>query len=154
MKVKLIRAGIIALVVLEALVAMMMTREVLVLLTIGLMLFVGLLSRDSKDWGFYTFTATTPLVITIGEWNLAAGGIILVTSFGFLFQGSWQHGNWKEYAATILLMLVIVQGVIVSSAILGVTGLAVVLVFIGVTGSALALFRNRLLKQYYRGNME
>ncbi len=154
MKVKLIRAGIITLIVFEALLAGIMTREILVLLSTGLMLIVGLFSRDSEDWGFYTFTATIPLVITMGEWYLLAGGIILVTSFGLLLQDSCQHWNWKEHAAPILIMLVLISGVIVSSVILGVTGLAAIFLFIAVTGSALAIFRNRLLKQHYRGTKE
>jgi hypothetical protein len=152
MKVKLIQAGVITLIIVEGLVAVIMTREILVLLATGLMIIAGLLLRDSEDWGFYIFTAAIPLVVTIGDLFLPAGGIILVTTLGLFFLDSCQYWNRKEYAIATLLMLVILSAAIVSPFIAGVIGLGVILVIIAVTGSALALFRNRLLKRHYMGD--
>ena len=152
MKQKLIRTGIITLIIVEAFVAVMMAREVLVLITLGLMLAVGLLVRDSEDWGFYTFIAALPLVVTTGELSLPAGGITLVTTLSLLFLDSCQYWDGKDLAVATILVLVIVSAAIVSPFIGGVTGLAGIALFIAVAGSALALFRNRLLKRHYRGD--
>lgn len=152
MKVSLIRSGIITLIIIEAFVAVMMTREVLVLITLGLTIAVGLLVRDREDWGFYTFIAALPLVVTTGELSLPAGGITLVTTLSLLFLDSYQYWNGKDLAVATILVLVIVSAAIVSPFIGGVPGLAGIVLFIAVAGSALALFRNRLLKRQYRGD--
>jgi hypothetical protein len=152
MKMKLLRAGIITLIIVEALVVMMMTREVLVLLTLGLVLIAGLVLRDHEDWGFYTFIAAIPLVVTTGELYLAAGGILLATSLWLMFLDSYQYWDGKDGAVAAVLVLAIVSASIVSPFIAGVTGLAIIFLFIALTGSAWALFRNRLLKRYYRGD--
>ncbi|MCX6701444.1 MAG: hypothetical protein NTV68_16245 [Methanomicrobiales archaeon] len=152
MKRKLIRTGIITLIIVEALVSLMMTKEVLVLPTLGLMLVVGLLVRDRDDWGFYTFIAALPLVVTTGELSLPAGGITLVTTLSLLFLDCCQYWNGKDLAVVTILVLVIVSAAIVSPFIGGVTGLAGIALFIALAGSALALFRNRLLIRKYRGD--
>lgn len=152
MKLKIIRAGIVALTIAEALVALLLSREVLVLLTLGLMLAVGLFVREGEDWGFYTFIAAIPLVVTTGELYLPAGALLLITALGLLFLDSCQYWNRNERASVILLMFLIVSASIVSPFIAGVTGLGGILLCIAVAGSALALFRNRLLKKDYLGD--
>lgn len=152
MKSSLIRPIIIALVIVEALVAMMMSREVLVLPTSGLVLAAGLLFRDSEDWGFYTFTASLPLVVAVGAWYLPSGGIILATTTGLIFIGPSLYWGRKERAGAVLLLLLIVAAAVATPFIGGITGLAGLFLCIAAAGSALALFRNRLLKRHYLGD--
>jgi len=152
MKSSLVRAIIIALVIVEALVAMMMFGEVLVLPTLGLVLVAGLLFRDSEEWGFYTFTASVPLVVTVGTWYLPAGGIILATTTGLIFIGPGMDWSRKERAGAVLLMLVIVAAAVATPFIGGIMGLVGLFLCIAAAGSAVALFRNRLLKRHYLGD--
>ncbi len=153
MKMQMIRAGIITLLIAEALVALIVFREVLLLLTVGLMLAVGLLVRERKEWGFYTFTAGIPLVVTTGELYLPAGGILLITTLVLLFMDSCKYWSRQEWVVAMLLMVLIFSAAVVAPFIAGVTGLMGILLFIAVAGSAVALFRNRLLKRYYLGDM-
>ncbi|MEI6842516.1 MAG: hypothetical protein WCK53_14705 [Methanomicrobiales archaeon] len=153
MKMKMIRAGIIMLIIAEAVVTVLATQDVLVLFSLGLMLVVGLLVRECEDWGFYTFTAAIPLVVTTGELYLPAGGILLITTLVLLFLDSCQY--WKRYerVGAAIIMLLIVSASIVTPFIAGVTGLGLILLCIAVAGLALAVFSNRLLKKDYLGDM-
>jgi hypothetical protein len=153
MKMMLIRVGIITLLIIEALVAAFMTREVLILLTLGLMLVVGLILRGNEEWGFYTFTAAIPLLVTIGELYLPIGGLVLASTLGLIFLDSYPHWNKKESVIAIILPLLVLVLAVVSPLISGVLGLAFIFLLIAICGSALALFRNRLLKGQYRGDI-
>jgi hypothetical protein len=153
MKVNLGRVGILSLIIIEAFVALIMTREPLVLLMLGLMLIAGLLLRDGDEWGFLTFIATIPLVVIVGELYLPAGGILLVTSLGLLFLDSYQYWNRNDHTIAILLSLAILSATIISPFIGGIPVLVGIFILIVVSGSILALFRNRLLKRHYLGDM-
>jgi len=153
MKVNLGRVGLISLIIIEAVVASLTAREPLVLLTLGLMLIVGMLLKDGEDWGFYTFTAALPLIVIVGELYLPAGGILLVTSLCLFFLDSYHYWNRNDHAIAILLSVAILSATIISPVIGGIPVLAGIFILIAVSGSMLALFRNRLLKRHYMGDM-
>jgi len=152
MNVNIIRGGILTLIIVEAFIALMITREILILLTLGLTLAMGILLRDAEYWGFYTFAGAIPLLVIVGGLYPPAGGIILVTALGFIFLDSYQNWNRQDRIFITLLILAIISAMIVTPFITGVTGLGTVFLFIVITGSAFAIFRNRLLKRHYLGD--
>jgi hypothetical protein len=152
MKVNLGRVGILSLIIIEAVVVLISTREPLVLLMLGLMLIAGLLLKDGGEWGFLTFIAAIPLIVTAGELYLPAGGILLVTSLGLLFLDSYQYWNRNDHTLAILLSFAILSATNISPVFGGISGMVGIFILIAVSGSMLVLFRNRILKRYYMGD--